>query len=218
MQPLLLSNKRSINMKNIIIPLAFVIAAFGMPSCGQHSGHEKEDKQDLTAVKSIEDTSKTVVPDKLIIPGQSIGKIVIGGNADSLSQTLGKPDFSDAAMGSALMTWYANHDSSSYKTSVFANHNFGSTDEKVARIRKILITSPDFKTVDGLNTGLSLTEYEKHFALSPVSSSKAKGKKVRVYEAKGKGIAFEVDSLSGKGVAIVIHQPKDSLATYINLH
>jgi hypothetical protein len=39
-----------------------------------------------------------------------------------------------------------------------------------------------------------------------------------VYEAKGKGIAFEVDSVSGKGVAIVIHQPKDSLATYINLH
>jgi len=205
-------------MKKIIIPFAFVIASFCMYSCGQHSGHEKEDKQDLTAVKAINDTDKTVVPDKLIVPGKSIGKIVIGGNADSITTTLGKPDFSDAAMGSALMTWYTNHDSSSYKTSVFANHNFGSADEKVARIRKILVTSPDYKTAEGLNTGLNLSEYQKHYQLSPVSSYKAKGKKVKVYEAKGKGIAFEVDSLSWKGVAIVIHQPKDSLATYINLH
>ncbi|MDO3643559.1 hypothetical protein [Mucilaginibacter sp. L3T2-6] len=205
-------------MKSIIIPFAFIIAMFSISSCGQHSGHEKKDKQDLTAVKAIDDTSKTVVPDKLIIPGKSIGKITIGGNADSLSAILGKPDFSDAAMGSALMTWYANHDSSSYKTSVFAHHNFGSTDEKIARIRKILTTSPDFKTADGLNTGLNLAEYQKHYQLSPVSTYKAKGKKVKVYEAKGKGIAFEVDSLTGKGVGIVIHQPKDSLATYINLH
>lgn len=205
-------------MKKIIIPVALVTFSLGIISCGQHSGHEKDDKQDLTAVKAIDDTSKAVVPDKLIIPGKSVGKIIIGGSADSLSATLGKPDFSDAAMGSALMTWYAHHDSSSYKTSVFANHNFGSKDENVARIRKVLITSPDYKTAEGLNTGLNLTEYQKHYQLSPVSSYKAKGKKVKVYEAKGKGIAFEVDSLSGKGVAIVVHQPKDSLATYINLH
>lgn len=214
----MLLRKHSISMKKIIIPLAFAIAVFCLASCGPHSGHEKTGKQDLTAVKAIDDTSKTVVADKLIVPGKSIGKIVIGASADSLSDILGKPDFSDAAMGSTLMTWYSNHDSGSYKISVFAHHNFGSTDEKVARIRKILITSPDFKTKEGLATGLNLNEYQKHYQLSPVSSYKGKGKKIKIYEAKGKGIAFEVDSLTGKGVGIVVHQPKDSLATYINLH
>lgn len=206
-------------MKKAIVKYGFVICtAFSIFSCGQHAGKETTDKQDLTAVKAIDDTGKMVIPDKLIVPGKSIGKITIGGNADSLSSILGKPDLSDAGMGSAVMIWYANHDTSGYKTSIFANHNFGSKDESIPRIRKILVTSPAFKTAEGLNTGLTLAEYQKHFDLSPISSYIAKDKKVKIYEAKGKGIAFEVDSASGKGVGIVIHQPKDSLATYINLH
>lgn len=206
-------------MKKAIIQYGFIIAAtLGIFSCGHHEGKEGTAKQDLTAVKAVDDTSKMVIPDKLIVPGKSAGKITIGDNAGNLSSILGKPDFSDAAMGSAVMTWYAAHDTAGYKTSVFANHNFGSKDESIARIRKVLVTSPTFKTAEGLNTGLSLAEYQKHFDLSPVSSFTAKGKKVKVYEAKGKGIAFEVDSASGKGVGIAIHQPKDSLAAYINLH
>jgi hypothetical protein len=206
-------------MKKAIIKYGFIIAVtFGIFSCGHHTGKEAPDKQDATAVKAPDDTGKMVIPDKLIVPGKSIGKITISGNADSLSAILGKPDFSDAAMGSTVMTWYANHDTAGHKTSIFANHNFGSKDESIARVRKVLVTSPTFKTAEGINTGLSLAEYQKHYNLSPISSYTAKGKKVKVYEAKGKGIAFEVDSASGKGVGIVIHQPKDSLATYINLH
>jgi hypothetical protein len=155
---------------------------------------------------------------ELIVPGKSVGKFAINGNADSAAVLLGKPDFSDGAMGSALMTWYVKHDTAGYKTSIFADHNFGAKDEAVAHIRKILVTSPNYKTVEGLNTGLPLSDYQKHFDLKPISAYKAKGKRVRVYEAKDKGIAFEIDSASNKGIAIVVHQPKDSLATYINLH
>ena len=202
-------------MKRIIFILPLACCLF---ACKPKAGHETEDKQDLTAVKAIDDTAKITPPDKLIEPGKGVGKLLLNGNADSAATLLGKPDFSDAAMGSAVMTWYAKHDTAGYKTSIFADHNFGAKDEGVAHIRKILVTSPGFKTVDGLGTGMGLYEYQKHFDLKAITSYKAKGKKVKVYEAKGKGLAFEVDSASGKGVAIVVHKPGDSLATYINTH
>ena len=205
--------KRKITEFVVILTAIFIVYA-----CHQHQGSVTRDKQDLTAVKAISDTSKIVPPDQLIVPGKSIGKISLNGSADSAVTLLGKPDFSDAAMGSVLITWYAKHDTAGYKTSIFANHNFGSKDEGVAHIRKILITTPSFKTIDGLNTGLPLSEYRKHFNLQQVSSYTNKGKNIKVYEAKGKGIAFEVDSLSNKGVAIIVHRPNDSQASYINMH
>jgi len=201
-------------MKRIIFILPLACCLF---ACKPKAGHETEDKPDLTAVKAIDDTAKVTPPDKLIEPGKGIGQLLLNGNADSAATLLGKPDFSDAAMGSVLMTWYVRHDTAGYKTSIFANHNFGAKDERVAHIRKILVTAPGYKTADGLGTGMGLYEYQKHFDLKAITSYKAKGKKVKVYEAKGKGIAFEVDSASGKGVAIVVHKPGDSLATYINM-
>lgn len=202
-------------MNRIIFILPILCCLF---ACKPKTGHETQEKQDLTAVKAIDDTAKMIPPDKLIEPGTGVGKLVLNGNADSAASFLGKPDFSDAAMGSALMTWYAKHDTAGYKTSIFADHNFGAKDEGVARIRKIRVTSPYFKTADGLGTGMGLYQYQKHFNLKALTSYKAKGKKIKVYEAVGKGIAFEVDSASGKGVAIAVHKPGDSLATYINMH
>ncbi|ASU36665.1 hypothetical protein [Mucilaginibacter xinganensis] len=207
-------------MKKRIIKYALLTALSGsLYSCGQHSGSENTANE--TAVPAGEDavdTSKIVPADKLIVPGKSAGKIVLNGSADSLVSVFGKPDFSDAGMGSVVITWYAKHDTSGYKISIFAGHNFGAKDESVAHIRKVLVTSPDFKTAEGLNTGLDLTKYQEHYKLKQISSYTDKGKKVKVYEATGKGIAFEVDSLSNKGVAIVVHQPNDSRATYINMH
>lgn len=202
-------------MKRIIFILPLVCYLF---ACKPKAGHETQDKQDLTAVKAIDDTAKVIPPDKLIEPGKGIGKLLLNGNADSAAAFLGKPDFADAAMGSALMTWYAKHDTTGYKTSIFADHNFGAKDEGVPHIRKILVTSPNFKTADGLGTGMGLYQYQKHFRLKAITSYKARGKKVKVYEAKDKGIAFEVDSASGKGLAIAVYKPGDSLAAHINMH
>lgn len=188
-------------------------------SCRQRShSADTSDQPAINKVKGTDDTNKTTRPDQLIIPGKSIGKIVLNGNADSAVDLLGKPDFSDAAMGSVLITWYVKHDTAGYKTSIFANHNFGAKDDSVARIRKILVTSPDFKTAEGLNTGLPLSEYQKHYDLKQVSAYTAKGQKILVYEAKNKGIAFEVNPASNRGAAIVVYKPGDTPATYINMH
>lgn len=61
-----------------------------------------------TAIRKITaDTNKVkngpVNSDSLIIPGESIGKVVLGENVASL-QVLGEPDLSDAAMGKAWLT------------------------------------------------------------------------------------------------------------------
>jgi hypothetical protein len=207
-------------MKKTITRYGIIVAALcSIYGCKQRShSADTSDEQAIKEVTASDNASKVTAADELIVPGKGIGKILLKGSADSAAARLGKPDYSDAAMGSVLMTWYAKHDTSGYKTSLFADHNFGAKDESIAHIRKILITSPAFKTAEGLKTGLALNEYQKHFDLKPISGYTVKGKKVKVYEAKHKGIAFEIDSASNKGVAIVVHQPNDSLATYINLH
>lgn len=188
-------------------------------SCKQHTGSENTDKEKpVAALKAAADTDKVIPADKLIVPGKSAGYITINGSADSVVNLLGKPDFNDAAMGSVLITWYNKHDTAADKISIFARHNYGSPDEAVAHIRKIMITSPEFKTADGLGTGQTLSDYQKSYTLSPMSSYVEKGKKIKVYEAKGKGIAFGIDSLSDNGVSIFIHRPQDTLATYINMN
>lgn len=175
-------------------------------------------KADISAVKPPVDTSKAIAPDKLIVPGKSIGKITIGASADSASAILGKPDSSDAAMGSALMVWYAGHKKDADRISIFARHNYGGKDENVAHIRKVLITSPGYKTAEGIGVGQDLDAYKKYFTLISTGTYKSQGKKIKVYEAKDKGIAFGIDSATNKCVLVVVHEPKDTGTAYINMY
>jgi hypothetical protein len=200
----------------IIMPCLVAMAVFILFGCDQHKVQQSSGSaKPSDTVKAI---SKAVSPDSLIIPGKGIGKILLNANADSLVQLFCKPDFADAAMGSALTTWYTNHDTAGYKISVFANHNIGSKDERISHIRKILVTNPGFKTAEGFNTGADLNSIKSHYLLRSGSNYIAKGKKIMVYEDASKGIAFEIDSASNKCVAIVIHRPNDTGATYINMH
>ncbi|MCR8561517.1 hypothetical protein KXD93_27935 [Mucilaginibacter sp. BJC16-A38] len=199
--------KKRITEFVVILTLICIVYA-----CIQHQGSAIQDKQKPSSAKANDQ-------ERLIVPGKSIGKISIGGSADSVVSLLGKPDFSDAAMGSALMTWYNKHDTSGYKISIFAAHNFGAKNEAVAHIRKILTTSPAFKTAEGLNPGMPLSEYSRHFKLTPAGGFTTNGGgKIKVYEAKEEGIAFEIDSVSNTGIAIVVHKPNDTSATYINMN
>src|ERR1700754_2460711 len=77
------------------------------------------------------DTSKTktITATQLIIPGRSIGDIRLGEDVANVSTSLGRPDSSDAAMGSSLMVWFAKHNPAGYRTSVFAHRNMGAKDE-----------------------------------------------------------------------------------------
>jgi hypothetical protein len=165
------------------------------------------------------DTSKikTVTATQLIIPGRSIGNIQLGEDVATVSTTLGRPDSSDAAMGSSLMVWFAKHNQAGYRTSVFAHRNMGAKDEIISRIQKILITSPEFKTADGLGIGSLEADIKISYDLKPTSDYKNKAGKVQVYTDLDKGISFEIDT-TGKCVGIVVHKPHDTAVAYLNMH
>lgn len=177
--------------------------------------------QDSAANKLIASdtsTSQPVPADRLIMPGKEIGHIVMNEDVETAIKLLGRPDSSDAAMGSVLMVWFAKHDMKGYRTSIFAHRNMGNKDGVVSRIQKILISSPWFKTADGVGVGSSLAAIKKGYTVKSTSGYNAKTGKVEVYTDLDKGISFEVDKTGDKCVAVVVHKAHDTAATYINMH
>jgi len=191
-------------MKHRIILLAFII----LSACTQ-----REQPKNQSVV--IENK----VPDSLLIrPGQSIGKIKIGDDAQALLKLYGQPDQQDAAMGSAGYTWFAKHDISAYRISVYGHRNFGGVDESVLKIKKILITSPDYTTAKGVYTGMSMEDINKRYRLTENNKYIVKGKVIRVLADIGKGISFDIDSLTKKCTAISIFKPGDTAIVNINMY
>jgi len=183
---------------------------------GQHIG----DKNDTTTHHTMASDTGTVniaQTDWLITPGKSIGHIVLNDDVQNVIKRLGKPDSSDAAMGSSLMVWYANHNSAGSRTAVFAHHNMGGKDESVSYVQKILVTSPQFKTNDGIGVGTTKEDIQKVYTLKPTSSYTNKTGKVQVYTDLAKGISFEIDG-SGKCIGVVVHKANDTASAYLNMH
>ena len=184
-------------------------------------------KQGLTATDSIHteasttDTAgqKPIPSEQLILPGQRVGNVSINQNADSVFRALGKPDASDAAMGKSLATWYAGHDTTGYQTQIFFSRQMGTADE-ASRVKQIRITSPYFKTMDYMSTGMHLQtiESKKEFSLKKCAQYTNNGRQFFIYDDTDAGITFEIDD---KNVCsgIIIHEPhKDVMASYIAFH
>jgi hypothetical protein len=178
---------------------------------------QKQNSADTTAQTADTAKAKNAITNKLITPGRSIGDIVLSEDVANVSQLLGRPDSSDAAMGSSLMVWYAGHKTDGYRTSVFAHRKMGDKDEIISRIQKILVSSPQYKTAEGLGVGSSVDEIKKSYNLKPTSDYKNKEGKVQVYTDLDKGISFEIDA-TGKCVGVVVHQLHDTAVAYLNMH
>jgi hypothetical protein len=176
------------------------------------------DTADNKIIQADTSTAKPVTADKLISPGKGIGQIMLNGDVEKVIKMLGRPDSSDAAMGSALMVWFAKHDIKGYRTSIFAHRDMGGKDENVNRIQKVLITSPWFKTGEQLGVGSTLDEIKKFYTLKPTSSYKNSEGKVQVYTDMDKGISFEISEAGQKCVGVVVHKPHDTAAAYLNMH
>lgn len=201
-----------INMMKNSLLLLCCVALF---ACKQPA--QKQNSADTTASTADTAKTKTSVANKLITPGRSIGSIVLSEDVTNVSQLLGRPDSSDAAMGSSLMVWYAGHKADGYRTSVFAHRKMGDKDEIISRIQKILVNSPEYKTAEGLGVGSTADEIKKSYNLKPTSDYQNKNGKVQVYTDLDKGISFEIDA-AGKCVGVVVHQPHDTAAAYFNMH
>ncbi|MCP9749583.1 hypothetical protein [Ferruginibacter sp. HRS2-29] len=207
--------------------LSLVFVCFSLFAC--NSGSQKKNATAPPNDFKITDTLKghTVSgnPDsmppvpaaELIVPGKSIGLTSIGERADSVNAKLGRPDDGDAAMGKAISTWYSKGNKL-HSTTIFFSVNFGDKDE-ASRAKQIRITSPYFKTQEGLCVGSHMEEISKVYPVlkktgrypSPTNATQM----VVVMDEPDKGIAFEI-SPAYKCVGIVIHRPEDKpFETYL---
>ncbi|HEY8914967.1 MAG TPA: hypothetical protein VIM87_00975, partial [Chitinophaga sp.] len=97
-------------MRNLLI----ISGSLLLFTCCQQQSHTVQETDTTTATAAQQPDTATAVTktpvissEKLVSAGKGIGKIDLGSNADKLTELLGKPDFSDAAMGKAWLTWYS---------------------------------------------------------------------------------------------------------------
>lgn len=159
---------------------------------------------------------KPITKAHVIVPGKSVGPISINGNADSLVYILGKPDASDAAMGSSMLVWNVKYKKGNYKTVVYAHRNMGAPDENVSHIKAIYVSAPFYKTADYSGVGSGLRDVRKLFKLSVRAIPGFTIKQLALYNDYGAGISFEADS-TGRCYGVLVYAKGDSSVTYINM-
>lgn len=151
-----------------------------------------------------------------IIPGERIGLTKLEENVETLSK-LGKPDFSDAAMGKSWATWISKDDEKN-ELNIYSTYKDSEMKEKV--VRQIRITSSKFQTSDGIATGKSLQDIQKAFPdIKLVAKYTDENTKnlVEIYDSEADGIAFEFTQ--NKCIAIIVHtKGKKVIEEYITLH
>lgn len=157
-------------------------------------------------------TSATVAGNRLIIPGKSIGETTLNEPAANIMARLGKPDFSDAAMGKNVSVWYTDHSKNGYATHMYFSTNMGNDD--TSRVKAIHVSSPSFKTQNGLYAGVLIADAKKLHKLDSLSAFKINGRKRVLYDDVAAGIAFDTDR-SGNIIGVTVHEPgKSALNAY----
>lgn len=145
-----------------------------------------------------------------IVAGERIGQVRIGADLEGVTQTLGAPDQSDAAMGKSVSTWFGVGKKT--RLDVFAARNFGH-DQDRARVRQIRANSTVFRLASGLRVGGNLAQVKSAFpAVHAIGFYHAGGARVVLYDAAARGISFEVARRAGQSaassriVAIAVHR------------
>ena len=190
--------------KPVVIAASYLL----LTACNQSQtkSAQTQNAADTVFNTAISTEEKSVAAAALITPAKSIGKISLKETADSVYKDLGKPDSGDAAMGKSLSTWYADHDPKGYQTQIFCARNMGNADENVSHVKQIRVTSPYFKTKEGIGVGTTLTQIESKFKVVKTASYPTKKLPYDIYDAQT-GIAFEI--LNGKCRAVIVYLPGD---------
>lgn len=191
--------------KYLFIP-AITVLMFGCDSISTHKGL-------ADSIHAVDTPLKTIAQAKLIVPGKRIGDIYINETADSVLTKLGKPDSSNAAMGTSIMVWFDKSGKTVHQTSIYVRHNMDALNKNISYIKEIRETSPSFKTADYGGAGSAVKDVMRLYKLKkhPAPGNK----KLWLYDNYQTGIGFEVDS-TGKCLAVYIHAPNDSSAIYLN--
>ena len=163
--------------------------------------------------------------EKLVSAGKGIGKISLGSNADKLEQLLGKPDFSDAAMGKAWLTWYSKRrDEHNNRNELNIYTTYADSTMRTKTVKQIRVTSPFYITADSLQVYNDLARIQEVYPdlVSEGTYKEQKGgRMIYLYDAIAQGIAFEAAEANGQQICIgmIVHEPgKKVTDIYITLH
>ncbi|NIG54722.1 hypothetical protein [Chitinophaga sp. Cy-1792] len=201
-------------MRKLFLSISMITA---MTACNHQA--TKSESTDTTSITKSDTAAATVAisPEMLIVPGKQIGITVIRANADSLIKIMGKPDFTDGAMGTYFYTWYKHHDTSSYQASMYSRRNMGGADERITHVNSVYISSPSFKTTEGLGAGTPLADLQGHFTLQRGGVYSNGKDSLIMYDDIPHGISFEVkkgDVCNG----VLVYAPNDTTAAKRPIH
>ena len=127
---------------------------------------------------------------------------------DSVIGLLGKPDYSDAAMGKALLIWYGkNKDSNNNRTEVDVMVSYRDTSMRGKAVKQIRITSDYFETKNGVKVHDDLHRIMKYFPDISKSDYHLTDSTKAIYDDTVNGIAFEVAAIDTQRIctAILVH-------------
>jgi len=207
----------------------YFILALSLFACQTRNDSNQTEINTPPSTETTTDTTITaeqaepVAPDSayLIVPGQSIGQVELGMPAAAVNNILGKADSGDAAMGKALSFWVSKPGNGPREyVAVYTVNNFdGSGDPP--QVQQVQVTSPQFKTINGIGTGNTLPAIRKQFSsLRPLAYYTSQtNQQVYIYDDQAQGIAFEVTVADSLCTAITIHQQDtDVTGTYLPVH
>ncbi|QMU30226.1 hypothetical protein [Adhaeribacter radiodurans] len=219
---------RQISNVKIVYSLLFWLSLHACSGKQENTAGTTHQKSEQNSPINPSENAKPIVAEvktsQLIVPGKSIGLTKLQEKAEQVTASLGKPDFSDGAMGKALATWLSKPaadatDTTRHRTTIYFTTNMGAPDE-ASRVNQIRVTSPYFRTVDSVQVGSDWSFIQKKYhGTIKAAAYKVTGtsKKVTIYDAVADGITFEIDE-QGRCVAITIHQPQQDIRnTYLPL-
>ncbi|PTQ99977.1 hypothetical protein C8P68_102808 [Mucilaginibacter yixingensis] len=138
---------------------------------------------------------------KHIEPGKAIGHIVLFSDAGKSTAEWGEPDRKITSGDISVSTWYDEHDSTGHSLTIYAGQLTSKRHTVDNVVKQIRITSPKYKTINDVRTGMTLAEIKTIYKLVPHQWA---GRKV--YDDVRAGIAFEFDG-QNKCTAIIVHAP-----------
>jgi hypothetical protein len=157
----------------------------------------------------IDSAANGAASNNTIVPGKNIGKVEIGMKDQSLEPLLGKPDFSDAAMGKAWLTWYGKKpDEHNNKRQLNIYTSYSDTSMRDKSVQQIRTTSSFFKTAQDIHVYSSLNDIQKAFPdIKKTPQSADDAKNFTVYDDVNNGIAFKIINANGQQIcrAIFVH-------------
>jgi len=139
-----------------------------------------------------------------ISAGESVGSIELADTKEIIEAKLGSPSMEDAAMRRLEESWKlpSPHGNGIWLSVLFIRDVSGLR----YLTEELRVSSPRFRTADGISTQSSLGEIEQHYGKLPRTSFETGNGSIILLDARERGIAFEMDS-NGKCVAILVHRP-----------